>query len=156
MASLPSARPTSRTLHLVDIENLVGDPVAVGPLALGALKEYLEISGWREGDQVIIAANPALLLPIMYDIGVPCSVHPVKGTDAADQMLIGYAVPEWVAERFDRLVVGSGDHAFRDTACAVRDLGCSVVIVSRSRSLSNSLKGEAFGVRLLPEVVLAV
>lgn len=149
----------TRTLHLVDIENLVGDPFAEAASVLAALDSYLRLSGWREGDQVILAANPGLLCNVAFDLPISCSSHAVRGTDGADLILLSHAEPSWVASRFERLVVGSGDGEFAATACAVRDLGVPVVVVARPRSISSSLQGEGFGIRLLapitPEVTLA-
>ena len=145
-----------RTLHLVDLENLVGDPMATGPDALDALHRYLHIAGWTDGDHVVLAANPGLLRRMMFDLSIPCSVHAVTGKDAADLMLIEHAPPDWVAARFARLVVGSGDAEFTATALAVRDLGVPVVVVSRGGSLSGSLQGEGLGIRILPEPVLTL
>lgn len=141
---------TTRTLHLVDIENLVGDPFATKDDALAVLDAYLATAGYRHGDQVIVAANPGLILEIGFDLPVPCNVHAVCGEDGADLILLDQAAPAWVAERFDRLVVGSGDAEFVETACAVRDLGTPVVVVARGASLSNRLQGQGFGVRTLP------
>lgn len=52
---------SSRTLHLVDLENLCGDPCAPGAVARAVLDEYLHVAGWRPGDHVRIAANGGLL-----------------------------------------------------------------------------------------------
>ena len=47
-----------RTLHLVDLENLAGDPKAQRPEAIQALTHYLDLAEYQPGDQVLIAANP--------------------------------------------------------------------------------------------------
>jgi hypothetical protein len=148
---------TTRTLHLVDIENLVGDPYATKGEALAAFDRYLETAGYRDGDQVILAANPALIREIAFDLPVPCNVHAARGENGADLILLAQAEPGWVSDRFDRFVVGSGDAAFTDTALAVRDHRTPVVVVSRAASLSGRLQGEGLGIRVLPEsMALAV
>src|SRR4051812_14471354 len=106
---------TTRTLHLVDLENLVGDPMASGAAALDALDaldRYLTTAGHQDGDHVVLAANPGLVRTVMFDLPVPCNAHAVPGTDGADLMLLEQAEPGFVAARFGRLVVGSGDHEF--------------------------------------------
>jgi hypothetical protein len=140
---------TTRTLHLVDIENLVGDPYATKATALDALSRYLSTAGYRDGDHVVIAANPGLMAQIAFDLPVPCNVHAARGADGADRILLAQADPGFVADRYDRLVVGSGDGAFTDTALAVRDRGVPVVIVADGRSLSGWLQGAGLGVRTL-------
>ena len=154
-AVLPTAIQT-RSLHLVDLENLVGDPLASGPVALRALDEYLALSGWQPGDEVILAANPGLLSTVVFDLPVPCNVHAVTGKDAADLMLLAYAEPTRVAARFGRLVVGSGDHEFEATAVDVLGRGVPVVVVALRRCLSHTLQGQGFGIRFMPEPAAAV
>ena len=156
MTSVLAPPTRTRSLHLVDLENLVGDPMASGPTALDALHRYLAISGWRTGDEVILAANPGLLRQVMFDLPVPCSVHAVTGTDAADFMLLAYAEPARVAARFGRLVVGSGDGEFAPTALEVRDRGVPVVVVALHGCLSQTLQGQGFGIRFMPAPSSAV
>jgi hypothetical protein len=155
--TVPTTQKT-RTLHLVDIENLVGDPCASRVEALDALNDYLDLAGYREGDHLIVAANPRLIQKIAFDLHVPCNVHAATGKDGADLSLLSHAEPTWVAARFDRLVIGSGDAEFVNTALAVRDHGTPVVIVSRRNALSSQLQGQALGIRILeePALVLAV
>lgn len=151
---------TTRTLHLVDLENLAGDPCAGAATALAAFDRYLSTSGYVPGDHVVLAANPGLLGRVMFDLPIPCNAHAARGTDGADLMLLEQAEPGFVAHRYDRLVIGSGDHAFVTTALAVRDLGIPVVVVARRRSLARAYEGHGLGIRLLaepaPAVVLAV
>ena len=120
-----------RALHLVDLENLLGvhreDEVAVE-----ALCHYLTLAKWREGDQVIVAAHPEIIRQIGFDPPTPCNLHATCGDDAADKMLLAYGDSEFVARRYRRLVIGSGDGIFVDRARAVRDLGIEVLVVARS------------------------
>lgn len=149
-------RTGTRTLHLVDIENLVGDPTAPAAEVLAALDNYLTLAGWREGDQVILAANPGLLSNIAFDLSIACNTLAVRGTDGADLMLLSHAEPSWVASRFGRMVIGSGDGIFAATAATARDLGVQVVVIARPRSISNALQGEGFGIRLLADTASEV
>lgn len=148
--------PTIRTLHLVDLENLAGDPMASKDEALAALDLYLDLSDHRAGDQVVLAANPGMISRIGFDTPVPCSLHAARGKDGADLVLLSHAAPEQVAVRFDRLVIGSGDGEFAATAIAVRDRGAPVLVVTRRRSLSRRLQGEGLGIRFLPEPTFAM
>ena len=145
----------TRTLHLVDIENLVGDPYAPAADVLETLDAYLALAGWQEGDHVILAANPGLLAKVAFDLPISCNTHAVRGTDGADLMLLSHAEPGWVASRFGCLVVGSGDGVFAATAAAVRDLGVPVVVVARRRSISSALQGAGYGVRLLTDPIVS-
>jgi len=140
---------TTRTLHLVDIENLVGDPKAPTATVLEVLDSYLDIAGYRDGDHVVIAANPGLMARIAFDLPVPCNVHAARGENGADLVLLAQAEPSRVAARYDRLVIGSGDGAFADIALAVRDLDTPVVVVARPGCTSNRLIGAGLGIRAL-------
>ena len=148
---------TTRTLHLVDIENLVGDPKAPTAVVLDVLDRYLEVAGYRDGDHVVIAANPGLMARVAFDLPVPCNVHAARGENGADLVLLAQAEPSRVAARYDRLVIGSGDGAFADVALAVRDLDTPVVVVARPGCMSNRLVGAGLGIRALgATVTLAV
>ena len=143
----------TRTLHLVDIENLVGDPKAPTVVVLDVLDRYLDVAGHRDGDHVVIAANPGLMAKVAFDLPVPCNVHAARGENGADLVLLAQAEPSRVAARYDRLVIGSGDGAFADVAIAVRDLDTPVVVVAQPGCMSNRLLGAALGIRALGATV---
>jgi len=149
-SQVPRRHDAERALHLIDLENLCGDPAAPPPVALGVLEAYLARAGWRPGDQAVIAANARLVLAVAYHLPVPASVHAVSGTDAAEVTLLAGAPPEWVAARFGRLCVGSGDHLFTARVGAVRRRGVRVRVVSRPDALSRRLAAAASEVCLLP------
>ena len=141
---------TVRSLHLVDLENLAGDPRASERDALAAYVDYLRAADWRADDVVYLAVNPGLAERIGWASVVPCRLHCARGTDGADLALLAHAAPEFVARRFERLVVGSGDHIFVPRAMAARDLGVEVTVVSRPASLSHEWHRAGFTVRELP------
>ncbi len=125
-----------RTLHLVDLENLLGDPWATGPRVGWALEQYFEVAGWRTGDLVYVAANPHLVKEFCFDPPVGWSLHAARGPDGADIALLAHAAPEFVARRAGRMVVGSGDHIFAERAQRVADSGVAVLVVARPESRS--------------------
>ena len=129
-----------RSLHLIDLENLVGDPSAPAPLVHDTLARYLTVAAWRPGDQVIVASNRALIGKVVFDLPVPCNVHAAQGRDGADEMLLSLASAELVANRYARLVIGSGDHIFSERAQAARDLGAQVLVVARADGCSARLR----------------
>src|SRR5215213_11074025 len=130
---------TGRSLHLVDLENLVGDPRAEAEPALDTFAAYLELAQWDDGDHVILATNPWLMARVVFDLPVECSRHAVHGRDGADTMLLSLAPPEYVVKRYGRLVVGSGDAIFARRAEAVRDGGLAVDVVARPDGCSTRL-----------------
>ena len=134
-----SSITSQRSLHLVDLENLVRDPRADAAPALDTFAAYLELAQWELGDHVIVATNPWLMARIAFDLPVTCSMHAVHGRDGADTMLLSLAPPQHVVKRYGRLVVGSGDAIFVHRAQAVRDGGLAVDVVARPDGCSARL-----------------
>jgi hypothetical protein len=134
-----SSITSRRSLHLVDLENLVGDPRADATSALHTYDEYLDAAHWQPGDHVIVATNPWLMARIAFDLPAATSRHAVHGRDGADTMLLSLAPPELVVKRYGRLIVGSGDGIFADRAATVRDGGLVVDVVARPDGCSARL-----------------
>jgi hypothetical protein len=128
-----------RSLHLIDLENLAGDPRVATDRALQVFHEYLSAARWQPGDHVVVASNPGLVARVMYDLPVPANVHATPGRDGADLMLLACAPPELVVKRYGRLVVGSGDGIFADRAHAARAGGVDVHVVARADGCSTRL-----------------
>ena len=120
----------TRTLHLIDIENLVGGTEAREEEIVRTVREYLRVAHWRAGDLVLIAANPHLAARFAWSIDVEHRTITAIGHDGADLALLAQAAPEFVARRAGRLVVGSGDHIFIRRALQVRELGVGVAVVA--------------------------
>jgi hypothetical protein len=134
-----SSGTSDRTLHLVDLENLLGDPRADAVVALATFSAYLHVAGWQVDDHVIVATNPWLMTKIAFDLPVPASRHAVHGRDGADTMLLSLAPAELVVKRYGRLVIGSGDGIFTMRARAVHDGGIPVDVVARPDGCSTRL-----------------
>lgn len=142
--------PAGRTLHLVDVENLMGGPLS-GPLALrAAVTAYNALAPVQPGDHVIVGVNPQLALAV-FDVWPQARLVVRGGPDGADNALIA-AVSDvaWTASRYDRLVVGSGDGIFSVVIAAYRAAGIPVGVVSRPSSLSISTAAVASTVALIP------
>jgi hypothetical protein len=147
-AAIPNNTAT-RTLHLVDLENLVGDPYADGATAEATFDQYLKLAHWSPGDLVHVAVNPHLALEIGWRLSADCALRTASGPDAADHRLMDQAEPKFVARRFGRLVIGSGDHGFIAHACASRTAGVGVLVVTRPGSLANGWRAHGFPIATL-------
>jgi hypothetical protein len=133
-----------RGLHLVDLENLLADPWARGPAVGRALDEYLDRAEFRSGDLVFVAGNPWLMVELGWSQidsadRVDCHRFAARGPQGADTKLLEASPLAWVARRFDRLVVGSGDGVFADRLAAARAAGLAVRLVARPDALSGRL-----------------
>ena len=130
-----------RTLHLVDIENLLCQPprLVTGDRAVQVLDQYLEAANWRSGDSVVIASNPKLMRRMAFQLAdFPCRMLCAWGESAADQLLLG-AVPNHVETRYARVVVGSGDHIFGDLINQLCGSKVQTLVIAEAGSTSRQL-----------------
>jgi hypothetical protein len=141
----PRRRFPSRTLHIVDIENLAGAAIP----SLGQVSEvqglYVSRLAFGADDQVVMAANHLALLNAA--LGWPHARYRVRsGPHGADLELLDVLLHEDVAARFTRVVIGSGDGVFCPAAANLVSRGVPVTVVSRRDSLSTGLARVALDV----------
>jgi hypothetical protein len=125
-----------RRLHIVDADNLTGGPTQSQCAADLARSRYGKAAGISECDLVVVgsdyrsAAATAFAWP---------GARLVWGTgpDVVDELLL--AELDGLAGRFDRLVIGSGDHVFADVVSRLGNVGVAVSVVGPSRSTSYEL-----------------
>ena len=143
--------PRGRELHLIDVENLLGTPyfTATAVSALRSTYDRVSKTGWA-AQQVIGTSAASNLLTAALAWG---SARPVfeNGPDGADHALLeaGAYAPE---QRFGRIVIGSGDHAFASYAADLQSKGVEVTVVCRPESLSRVLRLAVHDVRYLPHI----
>lgn len=139
-----------RTLHLVDLENLCGGPDQVTAEKHTVADLYQLKAGIARDDHVVVATNPSALVHC-FDIFPGSQLVGQHGPDGADSALLEILGEiDWIAKRYDRVIVGSGDHCFAPSAAALRARGILVGVVAREGSLSRSLAARADFVRLFP------
>jgi hypothetical protein len=145
--SLPPARhrfPT-RTLHLVDIENLAGTAVPTLREVMDVQARYARRMALGVDDHVIMASNHLAL--VNAALGWPHARYRVRsGPDGADLELLDVLESENVAARFTQVVIGSGDGLFGHAAQVLMDSGIRVTVVSRWGSLAPRLEQAAMDV----------
>lgn len=148
--------PAARSLHLVDVENLMGGPELGGAALREALAGYRTSAPVSDGDHVIIGANPQLGLSAKT--AWPGARLVVRGgPDGADIALLeAVREVEFIAARYDQIVVGSGDGVFEVVVREFRSRGLAVGVVSLRRGLSYTLGTSASFVRLMPEIEIEV
>jgi hypothetical protein len=136
-----SSLPTDRTLHLVDLENLFGDPRASADAVLAAFDRYREVAEWRDGDLLVVASNPGMAEKVVFDLPQPRVFRSAVGENGADTTLLALADLRHMSRRFARLVVGSGDGIFAPLAREAKDLGMEILVVCRVESWSHAFLG---------------
>lgn len=144
--------PAGRSLYLLDLENLMGGPRA-GMAALRQVVSYFRDAVPREeGDHYIIGVNPRIGA-IAKACWPSAKLVARAGPNGADIALIEQVKNvRFIAARYDRIVIGSGDGVFVHVAVAYRSQGLVVEVASRCRSLSPDLRSVASVVRILPEL----
>lgn len=133
--------PPGRTLHLIDIENLAGCDRDVSHL-VAAGEAYKRSMPLRPGDHVIVGCDQTLLLAATAAFP-RARIVAGRGADGADRALLVSEDADDIAMRYDRVVIGSGDHAFCELAARLRQRGVAVCVVSRPDALSRDLRRTA-------------
>lgn len=142
--------PAGRALHLIDLENLMGGPFGGRNILRATSDAFRETAQLKPGDHVIVGVNPALALEAGLAWPQALLVRGA-GPDGADLALLDQVADvARVGERFDRVVIGSGDGIFSSTAAALQDLGVSVGVVSREDGCSYRLARSVSCLRFLP------
>ncbi len=132
-----------RSLHLLDVEYLGCGP-AVAPADLcRVLDRYRSAVGWHRGDHLVGAASHWTFVRIAFD--VPSDLRLLLaggGPDAADLRLLDEAATVDLT-RYDRVVVGSGDHAFRAVLDDARSDGVGTCVAGYGFNTAADLRAAA-------------
>lgn len=134
----PPTRLTAagRCFHLVDIENLAGGPHASVYGATAHL--YRGVTRCGLNDLVVVGCDKSGTLAAA-DAFPGRQVVVGTGPNGADRALLGAIDQRVLHDRFDTLVIGSGDHAFAFVAASARAAGLTTVAVVGEGQLSRAL-----------------
>ena len=146
--------PAGRALHLVDVDNLLGDPATTDPARVHLLFDnYRRVAQFTIGDHVVVATgcNPQHVFAI--EAAWPTACHRRRaGADGADMALLEEADWAVASLRYDRVVIGSGDRIFLEALDRLRAVDLNVDVFARSHSLARAFAIRALGhIHLLPE-----
>lgn len=131
-----------RGLHVIDIENLAGAPMPSLEEIRGVSDSYARRLAFGQHDQVVVASSRLTL--VNAACGWPRARYRARsGRDGADLELLDVLRHEEIAERFTRVVIGSGDGAFAAAAEDLTAAGVWVTVVSKRGHLSERLRQAA-------------
>ncbi|MCG5213734.1 PIN domain-containing protein [Streptosporangium soli] len=131
-----------RTVHLLDVENLVGSARPGTREVATMMTHYRRRVPAGVMDQYVVAVNHGALLTVgMALTGVQLLAR--SGRDGADNALREVIMLDHLDARFERVVIGSGDGIFTELAAWLAGLGMLVVVVSRPGALSHGLRRTA-------------
>lgn len=149
-----------RQVVLVDIENLAGGADASEE---DFARVWQTLRGGaitlRDGDVVAVAASPFAAqsaVPALW--GEPVQWRWRSGQDGADLALLDFMDVTDIAQRYSRLVIASGDHAFAELAQGARRRGMGVHQIVGRGGISHLLWKECTTharLRLAPAPTLA-
>jgi len=114
-----------------------------------ARQSYEALVPFKEGDHMISACNPRLVLKAQ-EVWLDSRWLTRHGKNGADDALVEDSDPEDIARRYHRVVIASGDQAFEPLAKSLRQLGVEVWVIARPGSLARALGRAAKVVGFLP------
>ncbi len=139
MPNISKQRYPRRALHLIDIENLAGNPIP-GPIDVLLVRyRYHKRIGFSANDQAIVSCNHLAFRHAGFSWpGVRYLVR--SGENGADLELLDVIRHEHVAERFSHVVIASGDGIFAPEGAGLVAKGCHLTVASRRDALSKRLR----------------
>lgn len=124
-----------RGIHLLDIENLTGSPSPTTVQVTAFMSRYRGLVPVGPADQFVVAVNPRAVLSVGIALrGIQLLIR--SGPDGADRALTECGYADRLPERFERVVIGSGDGHFTDLAAWLAGHGMHVTVVSKRGSLN--------------------
>lgn len=133
----------NRTVFLLDEENLAGGPEAeLRTVRQGLEVLFSQVIAFRPGDQVIVGASHFAAKRWMFGLtDLPIQWRLGSGPDGAERAVLdAFDIDHYYGAGFNRLVIGSGDHAFAPVARRARELGMQVHLVTGRGWVSNALR----------------
>ena len=129
-----------RTLHLIDVENLVGGVAAGVDSVAPAFEAYRRTIEVGPEDHVVLGTGTELAFA--SKAAWPGALLRIgRGIDGADRALLSALDPGFIVSHYHRLVVASGDHIFAPMVADLRARRMAVVVVVRSQeALSRDLR----------------
>lgn len=134
-----------RSLALTDIENLLGDDPRLASAAgvRATLATFVERAELRHDDLIVVACNPALAL-LVHDALPQGLLRCRRGDNGADLALLGELEDvARIADRFDRVVIGSGDGIFAEAIQRLNHAGVATAVVANHRQTATSVRVNA-------------
>ncbi|WP_062073638.1 NYN domain-containing protein [Demequina sediminicola] len=142
MSVIDTFRP-SRRLFLVDVENLLGCEPAEANAALFAIavESFLERMHFAPQRDLVIVGVGDKAVGNVFGLAVPHRLVVKAGESGADRALVeATADADFIAARFDEIVVGSGDHEFVRTVINMKARGVHTTVASRDEGLNCTLR----------------
>ncbi|MGD9570933.1 MAG: hypothetical protein AB7V62_03475 [Thermoleophilia bacterium] len=138
-----------RSLHLVDVENLIGTPNPRCGEVDQIASLYAVVAGVAPMDQEVIASSHRCAKSAWFEWRTTARRLVRSGIDGADRALLEVLENEQPGQRYSRVVIGSGDGIFAEPAARLQASGVNVTVVTREHSLSRRLRLATLDIRFL-------
>jgi hypothetical protein len=133
----PSLR--GRRLTLIDIENISGGAIRTLAEARWAQRMLDSTLGLQRQEQVIVGVSKAGAINT-WPVWSPARIVVGTGVDGADHALLNVLNNENIADRFDEVILVSGDGIFTDTVATLGSRGVTVTVVAHQSALAKRLQ----------------
>lgn len=140
---------SERTLHLIDVENLLCTPNPAPGDVRALESEYRRLADVGEDDHVVVACSHHCARRVWFEWDPSARRLVRSGHNGADSALLDLLAAEHPEERYTRIVIGSGDGAFAEVAATLTDAGVDVEVVAPPTGISGRLRASGAHVRLL-------
>lgn len=138
----------NRELHLIDIENELGTGQVRAADIARFRTFYLKANNVPVDAHIVVASSSSQNL-LESAFGWPgARTVWLPGQDGADRALLKIAYEENVEQRYDKVVIASGDHIFAEAAEALQSLGVKVRVFARAVFVSIILRSACNDVEL--------
>jgi hypothetical protein len=144
-ATVNKSSTLNRPLHILDIDNLLGDPTATDTHVINdCLGQYRALTGYQKGDHVVVGTGcNALHVYAVQSCWPAVQYVRQSGPDGADFALIEQASIALERCRYSHFILGSGDGRFADLYDEMTARGYPVFVASRPSALSWKLRQRA-------------
>lgn len=146
-AQSPSLRGLYRPLHVIDIDNLIGDPTTTDRnLIAECLDSYRYATGFEDGQHAIVGTGCNAKHVLAVQSCWP-SVQFVRrpGMNGADDALTEEVLHVADTGRYTHFFLASGDASFVHPFESLKASGYTVFVAASERALSGSLRDLADG-----------
>lgn len=143
-------RLTHRRFVAMDIENIHGGAVSKKEFVDAAWRKVADAIHLSDNEQVVIGVGPSSLLAAGMSVPTARLVM-CRGPSGADHAPIEVLREECIADRFDEVVIVSGDGILADAAAWLASRGVEVSVVARNGHLSSRLRLAAGKLVFLPD-----
>lgn len=128
-----------RRIVLIDIENIVGGGISMPAQVYGAQAAIAAAINPRDDDQVVIACGRFSVDVVGFEWAGHRRLVFRAGSNGADLELLDILENERIGERFNEVVMVSGDGIFADVI-SLLGLCADVTVVSRAEACSRRLR----------------